>query len=64
MMGFGWQEMLIVLVIVLVIFGAGKLPSVMKSMGAGVKEFKTESGAAPVAAESSSLGSKAEESAA
>ncbi len=25
MMGFGWQELLIVLVIVMIIFGAGKL---------------------------------------
>jgi len=46
MFGLGWQEMLIVLAIVLIIFGAGKLPSVMKSMGEGVKEFKTEAGVA------------------
>lgn len=44
MMGLGWQELVIVLVIVLIIFGAGKLPQVAKSMGQGVKEFKTESG--------------------
>jgi len=43
-MGLGWQELVIVLVIVLIIFGAGKLPQVAKSMGQGVKEFKTESG--------------------
>jgi sec-independent protein translocase protein TatA len=46
MMGLGWQELVIVLVIVMIIFGAGKLPSVAKSLGQGVKEFKTESGTA------------------
>lgn len=42
MLGLGWQELLIVLVIILLIFGAGKLPQVMNSLGQGVKEFKTE----------------------
>jgi sec-independent protein translocase protein TatA len=42
MMGFGWQELLIVLVIVMIIFGAGKLPQVGRSLGLGVKEFKAE----------------------
>ncbi len=34
-----WQIVLI-LVIVLIIFGAGKLPSVMGDLGKGVKSFK------------------------
>jgi sec-independent protein translocase protein TatA len=42
MMGLGWQELVIVLVIIMIIFGAGKLPQVAKSLGQGVKEFKTE----------------------
>jgi sec-independent protein translocase protein TatA len=42
MMGLGWQELLIVLVIVMLIFGAGKLPQVTRSLGQGVKEFKAE----------------------
>lgn len=42
MMGFGWQELLIVLVIVMIIFGAGKLTQVGTALGRGVKEFKTE----------------------
>jgi sec-independent protein translocase protein TatA len=42
MMGLGWQELLIVLVIIMVIFGAGKLPEVARSLGQGVKEFKQE----------------------
>lgn len=42
MLGLGWQELLIVLVIIMLIFGAGKLPQVMSSLGQGVKEFKSE----------------------
>ena len=49
MMGLGWQELLIVLVIIMIIFGAGKLPEIAKSLGQGVKEFKQEA-VAPVAA--------------
>jgi sec-independent protein translocase protein TatA len=45
MFGLGWQELVIVLVIIMIIFGAGKLPEVAKSLGQGVKEFKQESGA-------------------
>jgi sec-independent protein translocase protein TatA len=39
----GAVEILIVLVIVGVIFGAGKLPQVMEAMGHGVKQFKDAS---------------------
>ena len=42
MLGLGWQELVIVLVIIMIIFGAGKLPEVARSLGQGVKEFKTE----------------------
>lgn len=42
MAGLGWQELVIVLVIVMIIFGAGKLPEVARSLGQGVKEFKNE----------------------
>ncbi len=45
MAGLGWQELVIVLVIIMIIFGAGKLPDVAKSLGQGVKEFKTEANA-------------------
>jgi sec-independent protein translocase protein TatA len=45
MAGLGWQELVIVLVIIMIIFGAGKLPEVARSLGQGVKEFKTEAGA-------------------
>jgi sec-independent protein translocase protein TatA len=43
MLGLGWQELVIVLVIIMIIFGAGKLPEVARSLGQGVKEFKRES---------------------
>jgi sec-independent protein translocase protein TatA len=36
----GWPELLIVLVIVLVIFGAKRLPEAGRSLGAGMREFK------------------------
>lgn len=36
----GWPQLLIVLVIVLVIFGAKRLPEVARSLGSGVREFK------------------------
>jgi sec-independent protein translocase protein TatA len=42
MLGLGWQELVIILVIIMVIFGAGRLPEVVKSLGMGVKEFKQE----------------------
>lgn len=45
MAGLGWQELVIVLVIIMIIFGAGKLPDVAKSLGQGVKEFKNEANA-------------------
>jgi sec-independent protein translocase protein TatA len=45
MAGLGWQELVIVLVIIMIIFGAGKLPEVVKSLGQGVKEFKAEANA-------------------
>ncbi|MGE3769940.1 MAG: twin-arginine translocase TatA/TatE family subunit [Bdellovibrionales bacterium] len=39
-MGIGFKELVIILVIVLIIFGIGKLPKVMKDLGSGIKEFK------------------------
>ena len=40
MFGLGYQELLIILVIVLVLFGANRLPELAKSLGSSVKEFK------------------------
>jgi sec-independent protein translocase protein TatA len=38
----GWQELIIVLIIVIIIFGAGKLPEIGGAMGKSIKEFKKE----------------------
>jgi sec-independent protein translocase protein TatA len=39
----GWQELTIVLVIVIIIFGAGKLPEIGGALGKSIKEFKSNS---------------------
>ncbi len=38
--GIGPWEMAVVLVIVLILFGAGRLPQVFGSLGKGLKEFR------------------------
>jgi sec-independent protein translocase protein TatA len=40
MFGLGHTELLIILVIGLVIFGAGKLPEIGSGMGSAIKNFK------------------------
>lgn len=40
MFGLGTQELIIILVIVLVIFGAGKLPQIGGALGQGIRNFK------------------------
>lgn len=40
MFGLGTSELLIILVLVLIVFGAGKLPQVGKSLGEGLRNFK------------------------
>jgi sec-independent protein translocase protein TatA len=40
MFGIGVQELLIILIIVLIIFGAGKLPEIGSALGKGIKNFK------------------------
>jgi sec-independent protein translocase protein TatA len=41
MMGIGMPELLIILVIILIIFGAGKLPEIGAGMGKAIRNFKT-----------------------
>ena len=36
----GWQEMLIILVVLLLLFGAKRLPEMGRSLGRGMREFK------------------------
>lgn len=38
--GVGFQEILLIGTVVLVLFGAKKIPEFMKGLGKGVKEFK------------------------
>ena len=40
MFGLGTQELVIILIIVLVLFGANRLPDLARSLGSSVKEVK------------------------
>ncbi|UCG91906.1 MAG: twin-arginine translocase TatA/TatE family subunit [candidate division WOR-3 bacterium] len=39
-MNIGWQEILLILLIALLLFGAKKIPDLAKSLGKGIKEFR------------------------
>ena len=41
-MHIGVTELILILVIVVVVFGAAKFPAMMKNLASGVKEFKKE----------------------
>jgi len=41
MMGLGFPELMIILVIIMIIFGAGKLPEIGSAFGRSIKNFKT-----------------------
>jgi sec-independent protein translocase protein TatA len=40
MFGLGFSELLIILVIVLIMFGAGKLPEIGEGLGRGIRNFR------------------------
>ena len=42
MFGFGMGELLLILVIVLIIFGAGKLPDLGEGLGRGIRNFRKQ----------------------
>ena len=37
---FGWPEILIILLIVIILFGARRIPDVAKGLGEGIRSFK------------------------
>jgi len=41
--GIGMPELLVILVIILIIFGAGKLPEIGAGLGKGIKNFRKAS---------------------
>ena len=59
MFGLGYQELLLILVIVLILFGAQRLPDLARSLGSSVKEFKK--GVAEVKDEGTAQAKKEEE---
>jgi sec-independent protein translocase protein TatA len=40
----GWVELTLIIVIVAMLFGVGKLPEVFGAVGKGIREFRKESG--------------------
>jgi len=43
MFGLGTQEILLILLLVLILFGAKKIPEMMRGLGQGIREFKQAS---------------------
>ena len=41
MMGIGFPELMVILIIIMIIFGAGKLPEIGNAFGRSIKNFKT-----------------------
>ncbi len=61
MFGLGYQELLVILVIVLILFGANRLPELARSLGSSVKEFKKGVSEASKADDGASAAKKDEE---
>ncbi len=63
MFGIGVQELLVILVIALIIFGPGKLPQIGSGMGKAIRDFKKAiSGEDPDEAAKAEKGAKKDES--
>ena len=61
MMGIGFPELMIILVIIMIIFGAGKLPEIGSAFGRSIKNFKTSMKEAEEAGETAQVEGGAEE---
>lgn len=65
MFGIGMPELIIILVIILIIFGTGKLPEIGGALGKGIRNFKKASNEKPeeidVTPESDDSGSETQE---
>ena len=40
MFGLGFQELIVILFIILILFGANQIPKIARGLGEGLKEFK------------------------
>jgi sec-independent protein translocase protein TatA len=60
MMGIGFPELMIILVIIMIIFGAGKLPEIGSAFGNSIKNFKKSMKEAEEIQEEASLESSSE----
>ncbi len=60
MMGIGFPELMVILVIIMIIFGAGKLPQIGSAFGQSIRNFKTSMKEAEAVDEGESQESPAE----
>jgi sec-independent protein translocase protein TatA len=38
--GIGWQEILLIVLVIVLLFGARRIPELMRSVGKGIRELK------------------------
>ncbi|GAB1370999.1 twin-arginine translocase TatA/TatE family subunit [Candidatus Kapaibacterium sp.] len=56
--GLGTPEIIIIVLLVVILFGAKKIPELMKGLGSGIKEFKKATSAEDEEIKSNSLNDK------
>ena len=61
MFGIGMPELIIILIIILIIFGAGKLPEIGSGIGKGIRNFKKATNEQPEKITSPNQENKVEE---